>query len=173
MLLILSFKNFILFIGSEGIYPSYDFRIHKGCDNDQRPKNLIKQSAKKYQKDPEYARKQTNERRERAKNPEWRQKMTEINREITQRPEYKEKMSNSITQKWKDPEYQRKQEESHKKALKEEKRLLKRLIARGLTPSDIQNLTDKAFADIEVENWQPTPSSSFELPGMSGTHLKC
>jgi len=49
----------------------------------------------------------------------------------------------------------RQQEESHQKALQEEKKLLKLLRANGLTPSDIQRLTDKAFAAIEAENWQP------------------
>jgi len=48
-----------------------------------------------------------------------------------------------------------KQEESHQKALKEEKKLLELLVASGLTPSDIQRITDKAFAAIEAENWQP------------------
>lgn len=52
----------------------------------------------------------------------------------------------------------RQQEESHNKALKEEKRLLKRLRASGLTPSDIQSLIDKAFAATEAEDWQPKPS---------------
>ncbi len=46
-------------------------------------------------------------------------------------------------------------QEFHKKALKEEERLLKRLRSSGLTPSDVQSLTDKAFADVETENWQP------------------
>jgi len=46
-----------------------------------------------------------------------------------------------------------KQEESHQKALQEEKKLLKLLRANGLTASDIQRLTDKAFAAIEAENW--------------------
>jgi replicative superfamily II helicase len=49
----------------------------------------------------------------------------------------------------------RQQEESHKKALQEEKKLLKRLRASGLTPSDIQRLIDKAFVAIASENWQP------------------
>ena len=49
----------------------------------------------------------------------------------------------------------RQQEESHKKALKEEEKLLKRLKASGLAASDIQSLTDKAFAAVEAENWQP------------------
>lgn len=53
----------------------------------------------------------------------------------------------------------RQQEESHNKALKEEMRLLKRLRVSGLTPSDIQNLVDKAFAAIEAEDWQPKPSN--------------
>ena len=52
----------------------------------------------------------------------------------------------------------RQQEESHNKALKEEKKLLKRLRSSGLAPSDVQNLVDKAFAAIEAENWQPIPS---------------
>lgn len=49
----------------------------------------------------------------------------------------------------------RQQEESHQKALQEEKKLLKLLRANGLTASDIQRLNDKAFAAIEAENWQP------------------
>lgn len=57
----------------------------------------------------------------------------------------------------------RQQEESHKKALKEEKKLLKRLRASGLGPSDIQSLVDKAFAAIEAENWQPKPSMTDEI----------
>ena len=47
----------------------------------------------------------------------------------------------------------RQQEESHQKALQEEKKLLKLLKASGLTPSDIQGLTDRAFAAIEAERW--------------------
>jgi len=47
------------------------------------------------------------------------------------------------------------QEKSHQKALKEEKKLLKLLRTNGLTFSDIQLLTDKAFAAIEADNWQP------------------
>ncbi len=49
----------------------------------------------------------------------------------------------------------RQQEESHQKALLEEKKLIKLLKSNGLTPSDIQSITDKAFAAIESENWQP------------------
>jgi hypothetical protein len=49
----------------------------------------------------------------------------------------------------------RQQEESHKKALQEEKKFLKRLRSSGLNASDIQWLVDKAFAAIESENWQP------------------
>jgi hypothetical protein len=49
----------------------------------------------------------------------------------------------------------RQQEESHGRALQEEKKLLKLLRANGLTASDIQRLTDGAFAAIEAENWQP------------------
>jgi hypothetical protein len=47
------------------------------------------------------------------------------------------------------------QEASHKKALQEENKLLKRLKSSGLTPSDIQRLVDNAFAAVEAENWQP------------------
>ena len=47
------------------------------------------------------------------------------------------------------------QGKSHQKALKEEKKLLKLLRTNGLTFSDIQLLTDKAFAAIEADNWQP------------------
>ncbi len=46
------------------------------------------------------------------------------------------------------------QEKSHQKALKEEKKLLKLLRSNGLTPNDIQRLTDKAFAATEAENWE-------------------
>ena len=46
------------------------------------------------------------------------------------------------------------QEKSHRKALQEEKKLLKLLRANGLSASDIQRMTDNAFADIEAENWQ-------------------
>ena len=49
----------------------------------------------------------------------------------------------------------RQQEKSHRKALQEEKKLGKLLRANGLTASDIQKITDKAFAAIEAENWQP------------------
>jgi hypothetical protein len=47
------------------------------------------------------------------------------------------------------------QEESHQKALKEEKKFLNLLRSNGLNASDIQRLTDKAFEAIEAENWQP------------------
>ncbi|GAH81159.1 unnamed protein product, partial [marine sediment metagenome] len=57
----------------------------------------------------------------------------------------------------------RQQEESHQKALKEEKKLLKLLRASGLTPSDIQGLTDKAFAAIEAENWRPDEKIDSEI----------
>ena len=49
----------------------------------------------------------------------------------------------------------RQQEKSHQNALREEKRLLKLLMANDLTPSDMQRLRDRAFAAIEAENWQP------------------
>ena len=49
----------------------------------------------------------------------------------------------------------RQQEKSHQNALREEKKLLKLLMANGLTLSDMQTLRDKAFAAIEAENWQP------------------
>jgi len=52
------------------------------------------------------------------------------------------------------------QEKSHQKALQEEKKFLNLLRSNGLTASDIQRLTDKAFAAIEAENWQPEDSKN-------------
>ena len=54
----------------------------------------------------------------------------------------------------------RQQDKSHKKALKEEKKLLNLLRANGLKVSDIQSLTDKAFSAIETENWKPDRKST-------------
>ncbi len=91
----------------------------------------------KYQNDPEYKEKQTQERRERAKDPEWRDKMTKINQERAKDPEWRDKMakinqekgkdpkfrenvSNAITKKWdKDPEYRKKQENERKERSKD------------------------------------------------------
>ncbi len=72
--------------------------------------NVSKGVSNKYQTDPEYAKKQTDERRERAKNSEWVKKMTKINREKGKEPKFRGKVSNVIKAKYdKDPEYAKKQ----------------------------------------------------------------
>jgi len=48
----------------------------------------------------------------------------------------------------------RQHENSVKKVLQEEKNVLKLLQSNGLTPGDIQRLTDRAFAAVQAENWQ-------------------
>ena len=76
----------------------------------------------KYQNDPEYLEKQTQERRERAKNPEWIEKMTKINQEKGKDPKFRETVSKAITDKYqKDPEYKEKQtQERRERAMKPE-----------------------------------------------------
>ncbi|GAG07033.1 unnamed protein product, partial [marine sediment metagenome] len=104
--------------------PEWHEKVSKGVSN-------------KYQNDPEYKEKQTQERRERAKNPDWREKMTKINQERAKNPDWREKMtkinqekgkdpkfqekvSKAITTKWdKDPEYRKKQEDERKERAKD------------------------------------------------------
>ena len=91
-----------------------------GRPNEEVRENISNIITDKWDKDPEYRDKQTNERRERAKDPEWREKMTKINREKGKDPQFKEKVSKAISEKYqKDPAYYDKQANERRERAKD------------------------------------------------------